>query len=580
MKNIENLALDVMNITCSYLAINDLAMIMRVSKRWHVASLTQWRFLLTSDFDVDPAVVKLLKYPNRIYFEIVKILTMPNLYWGERWDKWASGDLKWPTFYLQFIELYGINTFCFCLGVEASNEFDKFFKNNVQPAIHAIAALGNAALVKYYVENLGIYPAQDALINSIRSGSVTSTNFLINECGLSVTKGKRYLSKYPSKLSMGLCDKTSYDLKKILDRAAHIGALSIVEYFIEDKQIAPTVETLNNAARSGSVRLLKYLIQKFNSIKPDDETLRQAILSGSLSVTKFLIEECKILPTDSLLTTAAEQGLLPNLKYLINSRKLLPNKKTLDAAARSNFVSALRYLIREKNLQPDQTTLKETRNVIVTRYLVEEEKLIPTQETTKNTREIDSKSYLEISLKHPNKSYSFWNSMLSSKCTNTIEVLGRAILFNGKQVQQWPVKSGFRNCLYYANLMTHKESPSVIRFLNPITGPDYSMVLSTHVSGSAHKVIALTPTLYEILVIIQNVINEKPLFSKLVIEAKLYLPALNKIQARLAQALQEGDDDQKVLDFYKQWHGTLSNAIASMDESQQPEISAPYFIRY
>lgn len=95
-------------------------------------------------------------------------------------------------------------------------------------------------------------------------------------------------------------EKTTW--KIFLDVAAFFGNQLLVEKIILSSK--PDQTTLNQAAASGNVKLIEYLLESFPQFKPDGETLTASIISGNLALTHFLFKKNMVLKNfDSIYAT-------------------------------------------------------------------------------------------------------------------------------------------------------------------------------------------------------------------------------------------------------------------------------------
>ncbi|MDA8773795.1 ankyrin repeat domain-containing protein [Chlamydiia bacterium] len=214
----------------------------------------------------------------------------------------------------------------------------------------------------------------------------------------------------------------------LLHEAAKSGSLEFVKYLVETKNANKDAKdtaqktVLHGAASSGSLELVKYLIETYKTDPRvvDDygvAVLYNAVQSGSFKLVEYLIEEHNADPhkkqdafTDNVFEEAFKSGSLDLVKYLINNHDANPHdankngKTMLHCAAESGSWRLVDYLVTDHEVNPHAVTnwgfdmlyfAASSGSLDLVRYLIEQQKLSP-NDSEEILRKVISKGYVDI----------------------------------------------------------------------------------------------------------------------------------------------------------------------------------------
>lgn len=625
-----NLPLDVTSLILEYHQINELLVPMLISKSWYKVTLRRWQALLVSDFGVSPEIAQKLTHPNIVYSRISDALlhnsTDTTFIAQYGLDSFCfCVDVEDPEQFYTFFKSNTIPSFNH-VALLGNLFLVKFYIQNYNRALYeahgSATSSGSIPLLLYTIEEMG---EQVKKISEVERswkhlpknhlvfrhwGTLEAHNLLsctnlaltgsvaafkrspqLNSGGLNYLAFSNAIRSRSALLIQYLLEDPSFrfhadivaefkkDPTRYLNSAAAYGATSIVRYLIEIQKIKPDTTTMQGAIRSGSLRLVTYLLNHFKSTETTspnvDLYLEQAIKSGSLRMVRFIR---KINPNFSYFTkydlnTAAEIGLLPVLCFILTSNKLLsPDQETLTTAVKSNFAAAFHYLVKITGLTPtpnDLVSCQYRQNLFTLRQVVESQDAVNHPVTTLDSplagHHINIR-YL-ASLTSQKRSPTFWNNILSRPFENTIHSLTKAILFSpAGDLQTWFSTSklsirAFRG-IYYANFYNPREIISLTTFFS---GEDNFV-----------KSVEVTYLMKEILAIIKD-IGDIDKHTHLEGE-KIYFKALREIQSKFEIGLYLKEDPPKALAFYQKWHDIVSKILSENGGKLNPESSPTFAV--
>ena len=113
------------------------------------------------------------------------------------------------------------------------------------------------------------------------------------------------------------------------------------------------VDTLNAAARSGNLELVKWLVdieRGADRLRPDHTTLIRAAESGNLELVKWLVDIKGVMPEQMTLGSAAESGNLELVQWLIHDHSLTPGQDDLSNALKSGRIEMVSWLVDNKGI--------------------------------------------------------------------------------------------------------------------------------------------------------------------------------------------------------------------------------------
>ena len=112
---------------------------------------------------------------------------------------------------------------------------------------------------------------------------------------------------------------TGYLWAEWLKQAALLGNSELVKWFCHENhqstRLTPDQITLNNAAESGCLELVRWLCEE-KQLAPDQETLERAAISGNLKVVLWLYRKKQLTPTQETLEKAMKSGNVKLIKWL------------------------------------------------------------------------------------------------------------------------------------------------------------------------------------------------------------------------------------------------------------------------
>lgn len=347
---------DVLQIVVSYSQVNELLPVMLVSKTWHKTALQRWRDLLANDFGVNPEIANKLPRPNLVYYKICILLKEHQI--ADR--RSLSDHLSFG----YFVQKYGLDSFCFCSDVEDSQEFEKFFSNNVIPDLVDVAFLGNLSLVQYLDTQLHRnirHPSTWSIVGLLPE-SVSTVQYLVDR-GVPISYKP---DSFVVRDSNSYCDRLPHMWRHALN------ANDVLKHW----NLFITLLSYEQLALTGSVEL----VMKKRLTEPKDDPkyeiiypiymLECAIRSRSLGLVRFLFEspispiakkiaQLDIHDADHLLAVASAWSTMLIVKYLIETRRIQPSTNTMQAAVISGSLALVKYL-REylKKVSPGSDTLR------------------------------------------------------------------------------------------------------------------------------------------------------------------------------------------------------------------------------
>jgi hypothetical protein len=638
---------DMVELIISYLEISELLTPMLINKAWYRVTLQRWRVLLLNDFGVEANITKMLPHPNIVYAQLVKIIPHSQ---GEFISFIALYGLDCFCVCLDVEDKHHFNEFfqtnplpslehIIPLGnlslirylIEDRNRSALAFESKVEKItisslIYLIEYWGgvppkksldiqlSSSDLKYVylhwnkltqfltVSNLALTGSVEAVArisqtrlrgylnfkilisNAVHSRSVSLIRYLFEDPSFPLRKQFDEALKNKTDLGNGL------DEQFILEKAASLGALSIVKYMIKVRRLIIDRKIIEVAIKSGSLAVVKYLSEhlKETDSKADLSTSidfshqKMAILSGSLRMLRYIRALNKQLSFDSDdLRNAANVGLLPIFLFILNSMPLLALDQTvLQSAMLSILPTALRELAKLTKITVDSKTLVQLvyqNNLFVLRQIVEGKKVLPTEETRRlisgirDTRcklekienSYDSARYLE-SVTPKNNSSIFWNRVLSFPCKNTVEKLMTEILFDTKgQPQKWYLTASWLtrklSVSFYANTGLNRKLLSVTS-----TPEENAEVISTEINSVMYKILFITQHLSE-LTSNTTTLNVE----------ETYLEALKTIKTELELGLSFTFEAPKIRVFYQHWYEIICKVILDCHEITETMSKSP-----
>lgn len=350
------LPFDLSNQVVSYCQISELLKPMLLNKTWYRAALQQWRALLVNNFDVHPEVAQKLPHPNLVYHKIIYTLLREDT---------STSSFK------NFVEKYGINSFCFYSDVSDYQQFEEFFKHNVIPELNDAAILGNVSLVRYLIECLHRIPRAKTFWHAFESGSVPLIVYFILKYGFSLMEQDSYKWQYPPNVTEVA---THWDVllpTLSYENVALTGSVELIKKKrpkrenngqVEGLEFIPNIMTvLNNAVRSRSLALVKYLFEDVNSPiyteliqnknLREGQVLTTAVQCSSVAIVQYLIEVRKLGPSLANFSTKVnifKSGSVAMINFLKPQLQTATEHQTGDAlftesTIMSGSVRALKY---------------------------------------------------------------------------------------------------------------------------------------------------------------------------------------------------------------------------------------------
>jgi len=237
------------------------------------------------------------------------------------------------------------------LNDQQKNEISEYPKANIRKAFE----LNNNKLIKYLVE-------KGAEIGDLAKTAAINKNI--------------DLMKY-------LIDKGADIEGTTVDDLAYWGDLSLMKYLIDEKKVKFTDRILTQAAGSGNLELVKYLIKKVAKIESD--TVRYAADSGNFELVKYLVDEGGEIDEHAV-SRAAKSGNQELVEYLVDRHGQIDDK-ALDNASKSGNLELVKYLVQkgakiDKEIKPTSVfsidpvnSAIRSGNAELVEYLVDTEKM-------------------------------------------------------------------------------------------------------------------------------------------------------------------------------------------------------------
>jgi hypothetical protein len=163
--------------------------------------------------------------------------------------------------------------------------------------------------------------------------------------------------------------------KLLVIDACKSGSIELVKYLIDKFDVVPTVQSVDKATESGNLELVQYLIKTFGLI-PDNQTFSFTLKSNVFNpdLVRYFAENFFMYPSIEFLYKAGENGDLDFAKYLMDVFKMEPNKRLLELTCNAGEKDFAIYLIEKKNIMPDDRSLisaAQGGNLELVKYLTE-----------------------------------------------------------------------------------------------------------------------------------------------------------------------------------------------------------------
>jgi hypothetical protein len=257
------------------------------------------------------------------------------------------------------------------------------------------------------------------------------------------------------------------------------------------------------------------------------------------------------------LNNAARTGLLPILCFILNSvNPPVADQETLNDSLQSNFPFTFQYLSKFNLIPQHEDLLTYVRNsLFLCRQVVEKLTFVFKDVTFSAPDRNYCVRYLN-GITPQNNSPTFWNKVLSAPCETIVLRLRNAILFDIRgNPRQWFPKSLLKvsiNGTYYALI----EQGLLKQF-----GVANILVNVPILRDDSNKIIVITSMMCEILIIIDNLLCQQPQEQSLLKSEQGFLQALQKIKAKLDQGISENSDPPAAVEFYKSWQTLINKVI-------------------
>jgi len=132
--------------------------------------------------------------------------------------------------------------------------------------------------------------------------------------------------------------------KDIMKLSISDGLVGLVKY-LQHRGFKLDKHDLPYAGGSDNIKMLKYLIKKYPSVKVDRNLLIHAIENGKLEMVKYLIENYENLIVNRReLDMAIQSGNLELVKYFIEVLDIQFNKEALNSAVVSGNMEVIKYV--------------------------------------------------------------------------------------------------------------------------------------------------------------------------------------------------------------------------------------------
>lgn len=277
-----------------------------------------------------------------------------------------------------------------------------------------------------------------------------------------------------------------------LNMAARSGSLKLVQFLLHPENnlnLKPNQDTLNCSAYSGNSKLVDYFLSpenEFNLIA-NHLTLNNAVLSRNFDLVCSLLnnDRFKIKPTHKTLKTAAEIGSLRMVKFLLQSKEfhLSLDLEILHSGLKSSNLDLVYWLLSSNNqfkLAPDHKALCITAkmgNLEIMRFLLDTQNrfnLKPQTDVVEHAAASDNVELMKYLLEPEN----------GFKLRPTYVALANAIEFGNFESTQYLLdrKNNFELYCHYSRLEDAIKSQNIklIRYLlNPMNKLNLKPTLNT-----------------------------------------------------------------------------------------------------